>query len=237
MLLDKSVLYNTLFLLESAVMITKSAFPWLLLSATVSFTTLLNSRTIMLDPAGHAKQPGRQLHESFERAETYKCAELIKKIIEIKSNINVLITRAPGEEIIPLQNASFANRTHADLFVNIHLYKEDAEQPSINLAYLTYDTLLDPTYTTIKKTDFMPINQAHCPALATTKHWCATIINTLKTSVPARWHINPQALALPLKELQGVTAPAITIELGVHRDNEYQEIAEHLALAFTALNN
>ena len=191
--------------------------------------SIIHGKTIMLDPAGHAKQPGRQLHESFERAETYKCAEQIKKIIENTSDIHVLLTRAPGEEIVPLQNASFANRTQVDLFVNIHLYKEDAEQPSINLSYLTYDTLLDPTHNNFKKTDFVPVNQAHCPALATTKRWCASIISNLKTSVPSRWHTNPQALALPLKELQGIIAPAITIELGVHRDNEYQEIAQQLA--------
>jgi N-acetylmuramoyl-L-alanine amidase len=236
MLREKSVLYNTLFLLESAVMISKNTMHELLFAASLGFATVLNAKTIMLDPAGHAKQPGRQLHESFERAETYKCAEQIKKIIESKSDIHVLFTRAPGEEIVPLQNASFANRTQVDLFVNIHLYKEEAEQPSINLSYLTYDTLLDQTHHTLKKTDFVPVNQAHCPALATTKRLSASIISNLKASVPSRWHTSPQALALPLKELQGITAPAITIELGVHRDNEYQEIAQHVANALMLLS-
>ena len=194
----------------------------------------LASKTIMLDPAGHAKQPGRQLHESFERAETYKCAELIKKIIEAHSNIQVLLTRAPGEEIIPLQNASFANRMGVDLFVNIHLYKESAEQPSINLSYLTYDTLLDQTHKDIKTTDFIPVTLAHCPQLTTTKRWSTDMIKQLKASTPKRWQTAPQALALPLKELQGITAPAFMIELGIHRDNEYQEITQQLASALMA---
>ena len=189
----------------------------------------LIAKTVMLDPAGHAKQPGRQLYESFERAETYRCVEQIKKIIEAKSDVRVLVTRAPGEDIVPLQSASFANRAGVDLFMTVHLVKESAEQPSINLAYLTYDTLLDQTHKDYKKGDFVPVYQAHCPALATTKRWSEQMVKQLTAVVPKRWSVAQQTLALPLKELQGVVAPAVMLELGVHTDREYAEITEHLA--------
>ncbi len=195
----------------------------------VVLVSSLACKTVMLDPAGHAKQPGRQLYESFERAETYRCVEQLKKTLEAKSDLRVLVTRAPGEEIVPLQNASFANRTGVDLFVTVHLFKEDAEQPSINVAYLTYDTLLDQTHKDYKKTDFVPVYQAHCLALATTKRWSEQMIKHLTTTVSKRWSVGQQALALPLKELQGVAAPAVVVELGVHADREYNEITEQLA--------
>jgi hypothetical protein len=184
----------------------------------------LQAKVIMLDPAGHAKQVGRQLHNSYERAESYHFVEQLKKAIELKSQHRVLVTRAPGEAIVPLQNASFANRTNADFFLTVHMSRQDGDQPSIDVSYLTYDTLLDQTYKDYKDTDFVPIYRAHCPSLSRSKGLAIRLVEQLVAGAPKHWGVDKKVLGLPLKDLQGIKAPALVVELGLLRDREHSEL-------------
>ena len=56
-----------------------------------------NQITIMIDPAGHAKNTGRKLSDGYERAETLKFAEALKVTLEELYKAKALLTRAPGE--------------------------------------------------------------------------------------------------------------------------------------------
>src|SRR5205807_2641706 len=90
--------------------------------------------TIMLNPAGDAKDAGRSLNDSFERGITLQfCQELKKEIENNYKSVRVVLTRIPGETIEPLLNANFSNRLNADLFLSIHFYKENAVSPKIFL--------------------------------------------------------------------------------------------------------
>ena len=122
-------------------------------------------KLIMLDPAGHAKDTGRQLNHGYERAETYKCAETIKRGLERLDDVRVILSRTPGEELVPLQNASFANRFNADLVIRLSFYKENTDKAKINLYYLQIDTLDDKGESTTSP--FTPINQAHLDNIQT----------------------------------------------------------------------
>lgn len=209
-------------------------FIYFLILALASTPLLLTStpaqKTVMIDPAGHAKQPGRKLYDSFERAETLKFAEALKKKIEQKSTFRVLLTRAPGEEIVTLQNASFANRTKTDLFLTIHLYKELEEKPCLQLYHLLNDTLLDPKKSFVPQ-DFVPINQAHCGYLSKTISLSKSILKELKGSIGKKFTIPQQALGLPVKPLQGIASPALCLEVGIHKDNDWEDLVEPLAIA------
>jgi N-acetylmuramoyl-L-alanine amidase len=205
------------------------------LAATLLFIPLAApQKTVMLDPAGHAKQPGRKLFESLERAETLKCAEAIKKAIEQASSMRVVLTRAPGDVIVPLQNASFANRSKADLFITIHLYKEIDERPSVQLYHRLNDPLLDGTKT-YGIHEAVPINQAHCLQLKKTRSLGAAMLKQLKDKVGGLFVVANTMLGLPITALEGITCPALCLEIGVHKDNDWVDLIEPLAVAIITL--
>ena len=60
-----------------------------------------------------------------------QCVEKIKEIIEERApHIKVIITRMPGDNVYDLQNASLANRIHADLFMNLNFYYTQETKPT-----------------------------------------------------------------------------------------------------------
>src|SRR3990172_8684717 len=76
--------------------------------------------TIMLDPAGDAKNPGRKLDDSFERGITLQFSETLKQKLEsLFPSIRVVLTRLPGETVQLLQNANFANRLDVNFYLSI----------------------------------------------------------------------------------------------------------------------
>ena len=92
--------------------------------------------TIMLDPAGDAKNVGRKLYNSFERGATLQFAqELKKQILQTYPNTEVVLTRSAGEVLENLQNANFANRLDVDLYLSINFYEETQIKPHIFLFY------------------------------------------------------------------------------------------------------
>src|SRR5579872_3367872 len=77
--------------------------------------------TIMLDPAGDARETGRIIEDSLERAVTIQFAQQLRDVLTSQlPNSTVIITRTPGEELQPLQQANFANRLPVDLYLNIN---------------------------------------------------------------------------------------------------------------------
>jgi len=63
----------------------------LLFFTSMLITSTLESQhrqvTIMLDPAGHAKNPGRKLINGFERAETLKLTESLERYLKTVTNL------------------------------------------------------------------------------------------------------------------------------------------------------
>jgi len=187
------------------------------------------SKTLMIDPAGHAKQTGRQLFQSYERAETFKCAEAIKLALEQQmSNIRVVLSRAPGDEIIPLQNASFANRLGVDLFLRLQFFKDTAEKPKMYVYYLSYDPLMDATGHKAKPFAFTPINQAHQANMATSINCAQKCIDLFSGNEYQSTVECVGMFGLPIKPLLGITAPAITIECGLRSDDQWTALVQPL---------
>jgi N-acetylmuramoyl-L-alanine amidase len=198
----------------------------LFLALTASNLMLAKSKLIMLDPAGHAKDTGRQLHHGYERAETYKCAETIKRGLERLDDVRVILSRTPGEELVPLQNASFANRFNADLVIRLSFYKETADKAKINLYYLQIDGLDDKSKST--NNPFTPINQAHLDNIQTSLNYAQKLGNTLCDSTYQSLLTCADPKGLPLKPLIGIVSPAILIEIGLPKDDQWQSLVDAL---------
>ena len=188
----------------------------------------LVAKTIMINPAGHAKSTGCMLIKNYERAETLQCAETLKRNLEAQ-HAKVMLTRAPGEEIVPLQNASFANRVGVDLFVDLHFVKADGNTPTITFYYLTFDPVLDNAQRSGDKHSFVPINQAHFRNIDQTKKVAFDCNREIKRSLSgSAWQVYKKPLALPLKPLIGIQPPAILIECGLLHDQQWQEVTPFL---------
>jgi len=193
---------------------------------TLSIGLHAKTKLIMLDPAGHAKDTGRQLHHGYERAETYKCAEAIKKGLERLDDVRVILSRAPGEELVPLQSASFANRFNADLVIRLSFYKEAAEKAKINLYYLQIDGLEDKGKSNTNP--FTPINQAHLDNIQTSINYAQKLGNALSDTAYQSLLTCVEPKGLPLKPLIGIVSPAILVEIGLPKDDQWQSLSDAL---------
>ena len=186
-------------------------------------------QVIMINPAGDAKNVGRRLNEGFERTEAYKWAEKIQHEVQDRFGIKVVLTRAPGDEIVPLQNASFANRLNTDLFLSLHLYKDDSDKPKIYVYQHGYNKLVDFARRSYgDQLKFAPIFQAHQQNIFKTRDYINVFKNTLTKSEYQQSFDFFEPKFLPLKPLAGITAPSIAIEIGINGDNKWNLFEEPL---------
>lgn len=189
--------------------------------------------TIMLDPAGDAQNPGRQLEDSFERGITLQYAEKIKQVLEsTNSRIRVVLTRFPGETVQPLQNASFANRLAVDLYLSIHFYHEHETKPRLYLYTFSYnDDFVQPK----AMLSFYSYDKAHLINSATTNKWSSLIAQALETESHKGQFDYKGQYKIPFKPLIGITAPAIALEAGLKNKDDWNAFISPLADALLAL--
>lgn len=182
----------------------------------------------MIDPAGDAKHTGRLIQDTLERGISLQCAEELKKVIMQKhSNIRVILTRVPGETIQPLQNASFANRLHVDLYLRIDFYQELDTPAYITLYYYLENSTADFWYKPISLC-FYQTNQAHLMHLATTKKWGLEMLRVLQDKNISK-HFEAQGLfGIPFQPLVGIKAPAIAVEVGLKNKQDWRHVIDPL---------
>jgi N-acetylmuramoyl-L-alanine amidase len=176
---------------------------------------------IMLDPAGDAKHTGRTIDDSYERGLTFQCAEALKKALEERYPVRVVLTRFTGETLEPLQNAHFANRLNVDLYISIHFYQ--SEQPLPQLSIYRYSHGND--FVT-QKTDLAwhPYDQAYHINVKTTKSWAQQI--SIGLSAYKQYMDCRGIFAMPFKPLQGIVAPALAFEIGLKKETDWRSIID-----------
>lgn len=180
----------------------------------------------MLDPSGDAKHTGRTINNTFERGISLSCAETLKqKITEHFPDARVILTRVPGETLEPLQNASFANRLHVDLYLSLYFYEEQKSSQNVTLFY----------YLANKTTDFWhqpdnlffyPAHQAYLLNLQTTKKWGEKFLSILSDPTKIPFFKPTGLLGVPFKPLNGITAPALSLEIGLRNIKDWNYITE-----------
>jgi N-acetylmuramoyl-L-alanine amidase len=202
---------------------------WVLRASATWFPWATEQRTfsLMLDPAGDAKHVGRTLEDSFERGTTLQCAQALKQALEKEeSAVRVTLTRLPGEIVEPLQNAHFANRLDVDCYISIHVYQTEDPKPHLHLYYVSYgDDFVSKTF----DVHFYPYDKVHTLALPTTKKWVSMMHATLNADIYTKqFQLHPPC-ALPFKPLLGIKAPAIAVEIGLKKSNDWRYCIDALA--------
>jgi len=185
--------------------------------------------SIIIDPAGDAQTTGRKLHDNFERGLTLQCAEQLQELLENKyPYVRVILTRFPGETVQPLQNAHFANRLNAQLYLSINFYQEAEKLSKLFIYHLCYDTnTLVPT----KKTAlaFIPYDQAHLESSSTTQAYARKIDQHFKQSQYRTIFSTHGIIGLPFKPLAGIKAPALALEIGLSSTDDWKAYCQALA--------
>jgi N-acetylmuramoyl-L-alanine amidase len=187
------------------------------------------SLTILLDPAGDANNPGRVIDDTFERSISFQFAQALKQEIDAYyHDIKIVVTRSPGEAVELLQQASFSNRISADMFIHIGMYQQNAPVPELMFyQFLTHPTT-DFWARTSPRLSFEPYHHAHRPAALLSQQIILTIMQILERTKPLPATLGGYA-AIPYKPLVGITAPAIAIEIGLHKKNDWQPLVAPMA--------
>ena len=178
--------------------------------------------TIMLNPAGDARNAGRVIDNTFERGLTLQlCNELKQELSQQLPDIYIALTRFPGETVEPLQNAQFANRLNIDLFVAIQLYSIQEPKPLITI----YQYIYHPTnlwHKPCNELEFIDIDNAHLNTAQQT-HKLGKIFHTFlqKNEYHHQLAVN-NFLSIPFKPLFGIQAPALGIEIGISYKEQWR---------------
>lgn len=188
----------------------------------------VNSKPIfmMINPAGHAKNIGRKLVEGYERSLTFKMAELLKQKLQDRYGIRCVLTRYPGEEIVDLQNASFANRLGIDFYLDINFYRQDFIKPRIFIYNLVYNPMVDFATRVFDPYKFVPVNQAHFFNINITKFYGWKIKEILTQRRHKKNFDCYGVFGIPVKPLVGIISPALCIEIGICNQDQWKSLVD-----------
>lgn len=193
--------------------------------------------TLILQPAGDARHPGRTIFGSYERGLSIQLAEELKKILELKDPLlNIIIPRFNGQSVEPLQHAAVANRMSVDAYIAIMLYEQHESNPQLGL--YTYASDPSDALKTIhkKSLQFIPFDQAHLQNHHTSFRMADVLLTAFKAQ-PLFTITGNKVHTLPLKNLTGIIAPHMAIELSVRDVKKMKEYAQSLAPALETMLN
>ncbi len=185
--------------------------------------------TVMVNPGGDAQNAGREFAEGMlERGITLQCCEYIKKALEATySGIRIILTRIPGEVIQPLQNASFANRLGADLYLSIHFFEKKQGRPQLHLYHYCLNSTTDTWNKTFDQLNFVPYSQAYIENLSLTKQITTTMAHHLQKEHAHHFDTH-HPLGIPFAPLIGIKAPAIGLEMSLKKSDDWHTFATAL---------
>ncbi len=179
--------------------------------------------TIVLDPAGDARNPGRLIGDTFERTCTMYFANQLKKALEKKDkNIMILFTRLPGEYTNQIEKARFSNTCDVDLFCTINAVQCSNIKPQMHIYHYQPCPL-----STFGNRLFVPFEHAHEVHNATTQLFANALCKQMQQH--SRQCDAHAPLACALTSLKGLISPAISVEFGIKQANNLSHCIEPFA--------
>lgn len=183
---------------------------------------------VMIDPAGDVSVRGRMLTAGYERGVTLKFAQALEEILSKRLGCNVIIARTLGEEKLPQQVPTFANRLQVDLFIHLAVYHEVQSKPQAYLYQLTYNPLVDFAPRSYHHPMLIPVEQAHFKNITITKQYGSYMQQFLQEYHSKLVDVHG-LFGIPIKPLIGVISPGLVIEFGLHEDDQWEPLVIPLA--------
>ena len=199
------------------------------------FTTTEKQKIILINPAGNAKNIGRKLSSSCERAIAFKLAGQLAKTLENRYNMKAFLTRIPGDELTHLQTATLANRANIDLFIDINIYKEEREKPRLYIYNLIHNPITDLAKHSLTKTSFTPINILHINHIHKTKSFGERIKMVLTQQENQKIFDLIGIHGIPIKSLEGINSPALFFDIGLNDEEKWDSFVEPLVASLRFL--
>ena len=191
------------------------------------------SFTVMLAPTGDAHQTGRIIQNSFERWIAFECARTIKETIELAApQIKVVLSRASGDVLEPLQVANFCNRLNADLCISLHFCQEAGIKPTYTLYHYANNTDFLPPPSALS---FCPVHRAHQYNQSQTTAWITQLKKVLKSGVYPTQFTLMGPYRMPFAPLKGIIAPAMGIEISLKSDSDWRNSVAPLSEAIITI--
>jgi N-acetylmuramoyl-L-alanine amidase len=192
--------------------------------------------SLMLDPAGDAKYPGREIDDAFERGVTLQYAKKVKYELETTfPDMRVIITRVPGESTEPLQNAQFANRLQVDLYVHISFFKATEEKPQLFVWYYVHNGITDFWHKPSNAYTLIPYDKAHLKKIATTQQWGTSIQEILSQNNYRNQFEVMGFYGTRYKPLVGIVGPALGIEASIKNKDDWHMYVQPLVCALGSI--
>lgn len=192
---------------------------------------------LLLDPTGDAQYTGRTIDDTFERGVSLQTAQELKHVLEdLYPEISCVLTRIPGETVEPLQNATFANRLPANLFVHIGVASHTKPLPIIATYIMSGNRSILAQSGANASLSFEPYTQAHEAISAVSYAQAQEFVRSLKSQgseVPATI-VAPRAF--PFHPLVGMHVPALGIEITVKSKDELKSLILPIARALGKLS-
>lgn len=192
---------------------------------------------MMINPAGHAKSVGRRLIEDYERSITFKMAEVLKQKLQDQYGIRCVLTRYPGEEIVDLQNASFANRLGIDFYLSLHIYRQEFVKPKVFVYSLVYNPMVDLVSRIFDPYLFVPVNQAHFFNISLTQFYGLKIKDILTKRHYKKSFDFYGIFGIPIKPLVGIVSPALSVEIGICDQDQWKNLINPIVDSLYFLGN
>ncbi len=196
----------------------------------ISLQAYAKPYTVMLDPAGDARNTGRLIDDTFERSLTLSCAQQLKQELEANiSGLQVVVTRSAGETIEPLQNAHFANRLGVDLFIRIQVFQEHTARDTISIYTVSWG---DECVVRMSDMTFVSYDKAHLKNFDRTKTLASSLHAACEKLMPGSCM---GIFAIPCRPLLGIIAPALCIEVGLTAKTSWPLHVKNMSIALIEL--
>ena len=181
--------------------------------------------TLLINPAGDAKNAGREIDGTYERGITMQCATELKKALEQRiPGIRVVLTRFPGEVVQPLQNASFANRLKIDLYLSIHFFEHTEKILPLYFYHLLYNPIIDRWDKAGSELEFLPYDKAYTLSIKKTVAYGTDLFQHAK-KIEGTYGVRCHPLkGIPFKPLVGIIAPAVALECGIRKKDDWRPL-------------
>ncbi|MFH1461893.1 MAG: hypothetical protein ABIF12_03035 [bacterium] len=202
----------------------------------VNFNIKAEPIFVMINPAGHAKDVGRKLVEDYERSTAFKMAEVLKEKLQDEYGLRCVLTRYPGEEIVDLQNASFANRLGVDFYLDLRLFRQDIVKPKIFIYHLVYNPMVDLASRVFDPYKFISVGQSHFLNISNTQSYGRKIKDILTQEYYKKSFDCLGLFGIPIKPLVGLIAPAICIEIGICEQDQWQSLIDPIVKSLNFLS-
>ena len=175
--------------------------------------------TLMLVPAGDARNQGRSLEHQFESSSSMAYALNLKAAIEkTYPEIRVIISHKAGEIVQQFQIPTMANTVGIDLVMTINCYHEPGPKPELYIYQFSYGADFVSKMTELS---WYTIDSAYLFSKSRTHTWALDLIHGLDSAAYKALFTVHGPYRVPFKPLVGIKVPALGLEMSLQQDGDW----------------